>query len=145
MVAEVPYEQLTGIIADEFFPAETDGATGTVLAERLADANIDGFTQIAEVPLSEIGEQVFLHCDGIARNIRIDLGYWNEDGTLFTEKATVFASYVLSPGDGIIVTTDIPDVIPILRLSYDSGSEHIVRFISQSGKDGSILLLDDLI
>ena len=43
------------------------------------------------------------------------------------------------------VTTDIPDVIPILRLSYDSGSEHIVRFISQSGKDGSILLLDDLI
>lgn len=142
VTVEVPYSMLTGIISDEFFPAETDGSTGTVLAQQLAKANIEGFTQIAEVPLSEVGEQVFLSCDGLVRNVRLDYGYWNEDGSVYSVQATVFASHTLSPGDGILVTTDIPDTMPTLRLSYDSGTEQISVFISQSGEDGSILLLN---
>lgn len=145
ITVEVPYDKLVSIISDEFFPAETDSSNGKIIAERFIDADIEGFTQIAEVPLSEEGEQIFLHCDGLIRNVSLDYGSWNDDGTVFTESASVFAAYVLSPGDGIIVTADIPDTMPTLRLSFDSADEHIILFISQSGKDGSILLLDDLI
>ena len=143
VTVEIPYSDLPSIISDDFFPGETDNSTGTILAERFADADIEDYTQIADVPLSEVGAQVFLTCDGIARNVRLDFGSWNEDGTVFTEKATVFSSYILSPGDGIVVTTDIPDTMPTLRLSYDSGEEHIIRFITQSGKDGTILLWEN--
>ena len=145
ITVEIPYNQLTGILSDAFFPDETDAATGTLRAALLADTDIDSYTQIAELPLTETGEQVFLSCDGILRDLRISSGFWNETGTAFTEYTTVFACQTLSPGDGIVVITDIPDVMPTLKVTYQAGMQTVEYFIGQSGKDGSILFMDDLV
>ena len=145
ITVEIPYNKLVGILNDEFFPEETDAASGTLRAERLADTDIDNYTQIAELPLCETGEQVFLSCDGILRSLQIDSGFWNEDGTVFTKDATVFACQTLSPGDGIVVITDIPDVMPTLKVTYKAGAQTKEHYITQSGKDGSILLIDGLV
>lgn len=144
VTVEVPYSELSGIIADEFFPAEADLSEGLVYAQLLAETDLQDFTQIAEVPISSVGELIFLYCDGLVRDVRLEVGSWNESGTQFTPDYTVFATHALTPGDGITVQTDIPDVVPNLRLSYCSGGETITTFISQSGKDSTILLIDNI-
>jgi len=143
VIVEIPYSELSGVIADEFFPPEEDLAEGTIYAQLLEDAKLEEITQIAEVPLHEQGQQIFLHCDGIVRDVVLEYGFWDESGTNFTAECTVFATYTLTPGDGIMIQADIPDAAPNLRLSYRSGDQIISNFVSQSGKDGSILLLEN--
>ena len=139
---EVAYSDLVGIIDDAFFPAEEDFSEGSVYASKLDDTDIDSYTQITEVILHEDGELILLRCDGLVRNLRVDLGTWSDDGTVYTAEATVLASATLSPGDGIMIQAQIPDVLPTHRLSYRTANQEVVQFISQSGKDGSIILMD---
>jgi len=140
---EIPYESLTGIISDSFFPPESELLIGNVQADLQADVDVSQFQQIAEVSIDQGGERVFLHADGAVKNVRLELGSWDESGTRFTPEKTVFATWALTPGDAIMVETFIPDVLPILRLTYFSNDEPVCVFISQSGKDGSILLISD--
>lgn len=144
VTVEVSYSDLSGIIADEFFPLEEDIAKGVIQVELLNEMDLGAYTQIAELPLNEEGEHIFLHCDGLVRDVKIDIGTWNESGTEYTPTCTVFATYALTPGDGIMIQAAIPDTAPNLRLTYHDGNQIISTFISQSGKDGSILLLDNI-
>lgn len=116
-----------------------DSFEGTTIATDLSEIDIDDFTQIAELPLKPDGENIFLYCDGFARNIQIETGTWDESGMNFIAECTVFAMTTLSPRDGINIKDQIPDTLPTLKLSYDNGSEKVVQYISQSSKNGSIL------
>ena len=139
---EIPYEELTGILSDDYFPAEEDLSMGSVQAQLLSEVHLDEYTQIAEVTTDVGGEQILISSEGLIRDVQIQYGTWDESGTEFTVKATIFSTYTLSPGDGIMLETFIPDTLPNLRITYRSGSEQITQYISQSGKDGSIILLD---
>ena len=139
---EIPYEELTGILSDDYFPAEEDLSMGSIHAQRLSEVHLDEYTQIAEVTTDEGGEQILISSEGLIRDVQIQYGTWDETGTVFTVTATVFSTYTLSPGDGIMLETFIPDTMPNLKISYRSGSELITQYISQSGKDGSIILLN---
>ncbi len=139
----IPYEKLTGIIEDRYFPAEKDVATGKIQATRHSDTDLDSFTQIAEVILDKEGEMVFLYTDRSVHNVTLAYGSWNEDGTEFTAEYTVFATPMLTPGDAAMIQLSIPDVMPNVRLTYQTGNETVVEYISQSGKDGTILLLSE--
>lgn len=137
----IPYEKLTGIIEDKYFPPETDVATGMIRATRQADTDLSAFTQIAEVILDKEGEMVFLSTDRSVHNVTVQTGTWNEAGTEFTVECTVFAAPILTPGDAAMVQLSITDTMPNVRISYESNGELIEEFISQSGEDGTILLL----
>jgi len=138
---EIPYEELTGIIADEFFPAEEDTMIGTLSAQLLSKADANSFSQIAEVVLDKAGETVLLYADGAVRNVRIETGSWNDDGTIFSADSTVFGTYTLTPGDAIMVQASIPDTMPNLRITYQSGQETTTIYLCQSGEDGSVFLM----
>ena len=140
ITVEVPYSELTGIIADDFFPPEADVFVGAVQCQLANSVDISGYTQMAELVLDPSGEQVLLYADGAVRDVRIESGYWNSDATEFTPICTVFAANSLTPQDGIVVHTYIPDVLPNLRVSYLNGSETVSLYLFQSGKDGSVFL-----
>lgn len=139
----IPYEKLTGIIEDRYFPAEKDIATGTIQAARHADTDISSFTQISEVILDKEGEMVFLYTDRSVHDVYLEIGSWNEAGTIFTVDCAVFATPMLTPGDAVMIQTTIPDAMPNVRLSYTTGNQTVVEYISQNNKDGTILLLDE--
>ena len=139
----IPYEKLTGIIEDKYFPPETDIATGLIQAKRQTDADLSVFTQIAEVVLDKEGEMVFLYTDRAVHNLTVQVGSWNTDGTVFTEDCTVFATPMLTPGDAAMVQLSVPDTMPNVRIQYESNGKNIVEYISQSGKDGTILLIPE--
>lgn len=137
----IPYEKLTGIIEDRYFPAEMDVATGFVQATKHSDTDLTSFTQIAEVILDKEGEMVFLYTDRSVHNVILEYGEWVNDGESFSNKYTVFATPMLTPGDAVMIQLSIPDTMPSVRLTYQTKNETIVEYISQSGKDGSVLLL----
>jgi len=138
----IPYEKLVGVLEDGFFPAERSTAIGTVTATRWSDTDRNSLTQITEVILDREGEMVFLYTDKQVYDVFVEFGSWNEDGTQFTAEYTAFATPTLTPGDAVMLQTSIPDVMPTLRLTYLTGDTTVVQYISQSGEDGSIILLD---
>ena len=139
---EIPYKKLSGLLYDGYFPDEQDYATGKIIAHRHSDVKTENFTQIAEITFDPGGEMIFLYSDTSVRNIRIEAGAWDVLGIAFSPSYTAFAAYSLTPGDAIMLETYIPDTMPNLRLSYQSQGKTLQIFISQSGKDGSIILYE---
>ncbi len=122
IVAEIPYEKLTGIIKDAYFPAEQDAARGSIVATPFASLDSEKFTQVAKVVLSESGEKILLHTDHIVYNIRITA----------EDRNTVFAAASLSPGDVIMLQADFASAKLQLHCSTDSGE--LTYTISDDGK-----------
>lgn len=138
------YEELDGLIHPDFVPAALpEGTPGTVEAVLAQDVDLDSFTQSAEAIMDAEGEQVVLYTDGMVSGLTLEYGTWDEDGVYFSPKATVFAANTLTPGDAIMLQTMFSDTMPHLRLRYTSDGEEFTYFLFQSGKDGSILLLDE--
>lgn len=142
VTAEIPYEKLSGILLDGYFPPETVLTEGTVSAQVFRQEDAARFQRFSEVILDSEGERILLYTDGSVTDVRIRQGTWTEDGLDFIPEAMVYAASGLSQGDAVLVQASIPDGMPNLQLQYTANGETVTKYISQSGKDGSILLMD---
>lgn len=140
IVAEIPYEQLPGILEDAYFPAEQESAGGTVFVDKFEPDNLEAFTQFSELILKENGDKILLHTNSAVQHIRIETGSWNANGTVFTPEQTVFAACGLTPGDAIMVQAQLDDKLPTLLLTYHANGKTVQFYIS---KDGSSPILKD--
>lgn len=140
VVASVPYEKLAGLLEDAYFPVERLDGDGTVEATLFEDAELDSYSQFSEAILNPDGVRFLLHTQGTVYDLRLEQGQWSDDGTLFMPDCTVFAASSLTPGDAVMVQAMFPDVLSPLRLTYRSGEEDVSVYLSQSGKDGTIIL-----
>lgn len=145
ILVNIPYANLEGILKEDFFPADLpENPSGTVTAELAQDVDLDYFTQFGEAILNDGGERVVLYSDKLVTNVTIETGTWSANGITYTPTATVFYATSLSYQDAIMLETEFAGSMPALRLSYASNGETHRFFITQSGADGSIILLDDL-
>lgn len=140
ITVSIPYSELTGIIGDQFFPAEQQVTVGNVSAHLFSEVDLEQYQQFAELTTDPNGEKIIISTDGIIQNVRIHSGIWNEDGTSFLTQSTLFCANALSSTDAIMLETDIPDVLPELMLTFKSNGTVFSYYIFQSGKDGSIIL-----
>lgn len=143
VVAQISYENLTGILKDAWFPTERVSTSGAIEAVLFDAADLEQFTQFSEVILDTDGTRFLLHTDGSVYDLRLEQGQWSAEGDSFTPTAVVFACESLTPGDAVMVQSMFSDVPPSLRLTYRSGEEEITAYLYQSGEDGSILLGDN--
>ncbi len=142
IVVEVPYSALQGLLKDDYFPAEDYITGGTMYGQLFSDAELFQYKQFAEAIQSDSGVEILLGTDGAVTDIRLEYGGWNKAGTEFAPTATIFACDGISADSAIVVQCDIPDVMPVLRLTYVSKGISYSRYITQSGKDGSIILTE---
>lgn len=142
VIAEIPYSQLTGILKDDYFPAEAEKVSGTVAAEMFSDATHENFTQFAEVTLDKDGEQVLLYTDKSVYDVRIETVSWLADGTSYSVENTVFAAYTLTPGDAIVVKALLSETMPNLLLSYKTGDQTVRYLLAYDGRDGTVTLTE---
>ncbi len=142
VTAEIPYEKLSGILLDGYFPPETVLTEGTVSAEVFNQEDAARFQRFSEVILDSEGEKILLYTDGSVTDVRIRQGTWTEDGLDFIPEAMVFAANGLSQGDAVLLQASIPDTMSNLQLQYTSNGETVTKYIGQSGQDGSILIMD---
>ncbi len=134
ITAEVPYTALVGLLKEEYFPAEAEELTGNTYFLPFSDADTEAFDQFAELVTDEDGQQYLLYTDGCLQDLRIELGYWLDDGSFIAE-ATVFASPALCTGDGIVIHASA-DTVQSLRLTYNhSGEDTVMDFYSAIAND----------
>ena len=142
IVVEIPYGQLTDIVIDDYLPPELPAANGTITAALAQDVDLEQYSQFAEAILDDEGERFVLYSNDLVTNVMLEQGTWSADGSSFTPSATVFMAHTLCGGDAVMIQALMGDTLPTMRLSYESGSETHTQFITQSGEDGSILIVD---
>lgn len=140
IIAEIPYEKLTGIILEKYLPATQEVPTGSIYAETFLEDDAERFPFIANVELDPNGTKILLHPDATVTDIRIECGSWSSDGTLYIPSSTVFAADSIGLGNAIVVTAGLSETDPVLRLVYRSGNLEVSAIITYDAAGDSILL-----
>ena len=135
VVAQIPYELLNGLLKDAYFPEEQVDLVGTVTVTGFSQADLSGYTQFAELILDPKGDELLLCVDGAVKNLRIEVGQWQKDGTFITE-ATVFASATLCQTDALMLQLSSSE-FDVIRVTYESDGAIV------SGPLAALLLLGD--
>ena len=109
-------------------------------AEAFLDDDLERFTFLAEVELDPDGTEILLHTDDTVTDVRIEAGTWSSDGSRYIPMSTVFAADAVGLGNGILITADLSDEAPALRLVYRSGDQEVSAFIIYAEEGDAILL-----
>lgn len=140
ITATIPYGELNGILREQYLPGEQPEATGSMYAESFVEDDRERFTFLAELSLDPDGTQILLHPDANVADVRIETGKWSSDGSLYIPFSTVFAADSVGVGNGILLTADLSESAPVLRLVYRSGDQEVSAFIVYDEAGDAILL-----
>lgn len=132
LLFEIPYSALEEFIDEGFMPVEYEGENGMLLADDGDKLDRSSLNILGTVTVDEDGQSVVLSAEETVYNVKI-----------YTSGRMLWQRNYLTTGEGVEVKSFIPDAQPSTAVSYElaDGTE-IVRGIFQSGKDGSILLVD---
>lgn len=140
IIATIPYEDLNGVLNDQYLPAEPLEATGSMYAELYLPDDSERFSFTADVEIEKDGTQLVLYPDATVTNVRIESGTWYSDGSQYVPVSTVFAADSIGLGNAIVITADLSETAPVLRLVYQSGDQEVSAFIVYDAEGDSILL-----
>lgn len=140
VTVEIPYSELTGLLKDDYFPAESYTTGGALYAQLFDIEKSFSFQNFAEVIQDPAGTEILLSTDGTLSDVRLEIGAWDASGTAFVPTTTIFACDGISADTAIVVQSNLPEVMPVLRVSYVSEGVCHSQFISQNPQDGTILL-----
>ena len=98
IIVEIPYDKLSGVLADEYFPGERVPYHGTVEEIPFDDATVTDFTQISELVLQPGGDMTLYYTDKAVLDFRII----EEDPTT-GYSSVIFATPYLTPGDAVLL------------------------------------------
>ena len=119
IIAEIPYSELSGIIADEFFPGEKQAPESTLQVLPFNQEDAANYNQISELILDPEGEMYILTVDNCTFNIRV-----NVKQTTYNDSYTAYASQFLNPGDGIVVQISEEHIADV-QIQYESAGQTI--------------------
>ena len=116
------------------------GVGGTAKA---GEISMEQFDVRFHVTLDNGGEEIVVFTNSALYQVELETGYWNIFDNKYYVDQVLFAANRMTSQDLLQIQTYIPDTMPNLRLTAKSGeAESKTLYISQSGEDGSILLLD---
>ena len=132
VTAQIPYQELAGVLREEFLPRQEDAAGGVYV--RLQEETEDLLT----VCLDPQGERVKVLADGTVTDLRVEVGQQTDDG--FQPEALVFAAGTMGAGDGLCLQADLQQYA--IRLRYRSEGQEVSSVVSYDAlekclKDGS--------
>jgi hypothetical protein len=140
IIATIPYEQLSNILREAYFPTAQPEAIGSLYAEFFLPDDTERFSFLAEVELDPDGISVLIHPDATVTDVRIERGEWSSDGSRYIPVSTVFAADTVELGNGIVITADLSSDQPALRLVYNSGGQEVAAFIVYDEAGDAVLL-----
>ncbi len=136
----VPYSAFSGVEA-EYMSVTGKYRTGSVSIKDSVPA--DSMLPILDrIDADPEGQQCFLTVDGTVYDFKlINVQYSNYEEVFYSKNVYWMTNFL---SDSIIqLSLDIPDGMPDMMISYVSDGVEYSRFITQSGKDGALLLVDD--
>lgn len=135
----ISYDDLEGILKDEYcksMPEDVAAPKADIVSQEITP----DFQQLYQVVLDPEGEHIYLHGFEDQTSIRISSGYWGISDNEFHCENVYFAASSLNSSDAIEIATFIPDAMPNIQIELNGTT---VFYLSQSGEDGTILLLDN--
>lgn len=137
----LPYRELTGHIDDGWMPlAQPDGMVQMSVCT--PDQLPDGAVRYAAL-IDEDGEMLAVCPDAEAFGVRLSDVQYNDGNGVYYESRTLWYISRLTPQEALLVRTQLPDTFPDLQLSWMApDGTRCRRLLSQSGEDGSFLLLE---
>ena len=118
---------MTGILKDEYFPSEKESINGKISVQAFETADLNKYTQTAEVILNESAEKILIYTDTKVDDIRIDQMVPFYANPSYNEPCTIFATGALTPGDAILVHASKDTV---LSISYIAAGKQVTETIS---------------
>lgn len=132
LLFEIPYSALEEFLSMELAPVDYEGDNGMILADNGFTVDRDSLKLLDTVTVDAEGQSVVLSAEETVYDVRV-----------YTESRTLWQRNYLTSGEGVEVISYIPDATPNIAVSYWlADGTQIIRGIFQSGKDGSILLVD---
>ena len=138
----VPYSAFTEL-DEPFFTVSERAFTGDV---SISDSAMDhGDTVIIDrVDVRADGEQYFLIVDGTVCDIKlVGVQYSNYDEVFYSKNLYWMTNYLSDCR--LQLSLVIPEGMPDVMICYSTEGREYSKFISQSGLDGKVLLVDDSI
>ena len=142
----VPYAQIAGLIEAEFLPAarEEDGELSIARLDEIENGSVWIIDRLA----LEEGEELCLSVVGTVYDVTVSSFFYvdqAEGEARFTESARHwYASYMKDCA--LQLCTIVPDGMPKLMIRYTDSAHTMHRlFLSQSGADGGVSLVDETI
>jgi hypothetical protein len=137
----VPYEELSSYIDKRWLPKEHRlGAEDTTSVSIASDYDISGY-KVFKLNLDSKGRTFAIATDKTIYDVTLSSVTYDSDSEVFSVNRVMYKCSRLSSKELLEITADIPEVIPNLQLTYKlmDGST-VTNYISESGKDGSLLL-----
>lgn len=138
----IDYGDLAGVIKEKYIPVSYTGE-GTVHVISHSEYEDGSMEVIDKVFADDGGEELCLVAEGTVYDVSLTrVGYTDYNGRFYTIQQLWSCS---SMKDCVLqLCTRIPDGMPNLMLVYHTAAgETVSRLISQSGEDGSIILIED--
>ena len=116
---------------DDFFPHETVITKGTIRLQALEDlAGLNNYSNYSEITLDSGGTSVLISTNSLVYQVKVELGEWNADGTVFTPYSTVFAANAMNRDDAIILKASLSEGLPNIRIQFTSEEMTQAYFLS---------------
>lgn len=137
---DTDYSALEGMIDEAYLPYDRhEDICDVSLVSELADGTA---AILDKLTVDDEGSDFAFLCSGSVYNVRVSVvGYAEHSNTYYPTRLLWYCSRIKDAA--VQIRAAIPDVIPNLMLTYCSadGTEH--RYlVSQSGQDGSLLLIN---
>ena len=136
----IPYEKLAGKIDGRYlFPVERSG-NGRVLVDELSALDGGSLEIVDKITAHEDGAQLCLTAEGLIYDVSISRVYYVDR---FYENEQLWCASSLQDC-AVQLQAVVPDGLPNLLITYYTGDgvRH-GKLLSQSGQDGSFMLVDD--
>ena len=140
VTVEIPYNKLTGIIDDAYFPAERSYTSGSLSISAFHDADLESYAQFVEVVAKDDATKLLLTTDSAVQDIRINELVWAKDGLSYTQTKNIFASNFLYKDNAILFEAEFDDFRPNYMLSYSIDGSTYVFYLMKDSTTGQITL-----
>lgn len=129
----VPYTALEEFMDADFMPPlEREGENGMMLAEAGDSFRHEDVSMVGSVTVDEGAQSVILSAEETVYDIK-----------LYSAERMLWQRNYMTDGESMELVCYIPDVVPNIMLEYRLADGTVInRGIFQSGKDGSILLVE---
>ena len=140
VVVEIPYNKLTGVIDDAYFPAERSFTSGALAISPFHDADLESYHQFVEIVATSDATKLLLTTDSAVQDIRISELIWAKDGMSYTQTKNIFASNFLYKDNAILLEADFDAYRPNYMLTYSIEGNTYVFYLTKDQTTGQVTL-----
>ena len=137
----IPYADLEGLIDVRWIPGEKT-AEGEFSFLFMDDVKDGSFEFVDKVTVSENGEELCLRCEGTAFDVSLSRVEYLDYLDAFSARDQIWCCSSMQDA-AVQLAAVLPEGVPNLMLSYRSGGEEHRCLLTQSGEDGSLILLSE--